>query len=149
MLQRKLLLIVTILLCALPAQAQFHKVGHYIKTHKELLASDAIVALAFSADAGSSVHCQSVSLQCIETNSLVGKHPTERQTAAWTLLAVGGIITGNHLIWHFGKQAEPGAEHLIWLDTTAIAIMETFNVRSNVQTAEKLQSELRRRGMLQ
>jgi hypothetical protein len=141
-------LAIAVLLFALPTQAQFHKVGHYIKTHKELLVSDAIVIAAIGADVGSSVHCQSVSSGCIEQNPILGPHPTELQTSGVGLMVATAVITGNHLIWHYGKPLGGGEQHMIWFSTIPIGIMETFNVKSNVDAAEQLQNNLRSRGIL-
>jgi hypothetical protein len=145
-----LIALILVMTCfASPAQAQFvHRVTHYVWTHKELLGADLTNAGAFGADVGSSVHCQSVSRGCIETNPLMGRHPNEAKTAAWGLLATATFVTINHLIWHYGEKNDPPVKHMIWFSTAPVAIDEYFNVRSNVDAANSLQNNLRSRGIL-
>jgi hypothetical protein len=138
----KTLLIAVLLAISTSAQPnRFHRFvshsTHYAATHKELLISDIIIASAESADAASSTNCQKVApITCIETNPLIGKHPSNGAT--WRL-AIGysaGMITLDHLIWHYAP--EPADRHLIWLTTIPIAIDETFNVKNNVDAAQRL-----------
>lgn len=118
-----------------PAQKRVSPFGHvwnYITTHKELLTGDAIVTSAWSADAASTVydihHCV-----CVETNPLLGPHPSEH--AVW-MYGIGGAAlqaTISHLIWHYAPDHED--RHLFWFFVAPIAVEETINVRSNVQAA--------------
>jgi len=107
---------------------------HYIKTHKELLASDGIVIGAIFADAGSSVYCQRNNpIGCYETNGLLGAHPNAGPTLALGSGIAGGMVLGNHLIWHFAP--EKSDRHIIWFLTIPIAIEEGFTVKNNINVA--------------
>ena len=56
-------------------RSMFGRIRHYVGTHKELLASDALLVAALSADAASSVNCPVQ--QCTEANRFLPDHPTE------------------------------------------------------------------------
>ncbi|HKQ88761.1 MAG TPA: hypothetical protein VJS43_18540 [Candidatus Acidoferrales bacterium] len=109
------------------------RIWHYIVTHKEVLAADAIAVSAWSADAASTVYDQH-HCACIETNSLLGKHPSEG--AIWTY-GIGGAavqVSLNHLIWHYAP--DHADRHLMWFELTPLVGNEVFNVYSNVQAAD-------------
>lgn len=108
---------------------------HYIRTHKELLAADAIFAAAIFADDGSSIPCQHAAVPCIEENGLLGQHPSDR---AFYLSGVGISafeLSMYHLLWHYAPDKVD--RHIIWFPTTAFAIYEFRNVRSNVHIDEE------------
>ncbi len=117
-----------------------------MKTHKELLASDAVILASFAADSASSVHCQDVRpVPCIEENPILSHHPS--QLATWGLLmgmasvvvaADHGIVYGANHGWY-----PPEARHEIWLQTAAIAGVEGPNVWNNVCAAEHDQAASR------
>jgi hypothetical protein len=136
------------LLCCVPASRAQEikrarmpaKIGHYIRTHKELLISDAVVLLALNADAGSTVHCKHVSPYCLETNSIIGPHPSN--AAVWGLVngyAVG-LIAGVHLFWWQANKVDPEARHIILLFPIALGIDEYWTVTSNVADANLLEN---------
>lgn len=109
------------------------RVWHYIVTHKEVLAADAIAVSAWSADAASTVYDQHHCV-CIETNPLLGKHPSGG--AIWSY-GIGGAalqVSLNHVIWHYAP--DHADRHLIWFEMTPLIGEEVFNVYSNVQAAD-------------
>jgi hypothetical protein len=115
---------------------------HYIKTHKELLLSDSILVVAWSADAASSVHCQNSSTnfvnQCDETNKILGKHPGVGLTWTYSMAVAGVFVTANHLWWHETQDSE--IKHFVWLSPVAWGLFQTLNVKANVNTAESLRT---------
>jgi len=116
------------------ADGPLHKVWHYVSTHKELLAVDAIIIAAWSADAASTVHDEHNCPSCIETNSVLGPHPSERAiwlyASGWSALQT----TLNHLAWHYAP--DPVLRHIVWIPAIVTATNELSNVRNNVQAAE-------------
>jgi hypothetical protein len=127
----------------------FGKLGRYVKTHKELLLMDSLVVLPVSAEAASTVHCLHVSPFCNESNELLGRRPS---TGAVWGLALGysaGIITANHLAWRALNDPEtwPRWRHLPFAWDTFAAVKSSLAVKHNVDFAEKLQSEARKRIM--
>jgi hypothetical protein len=111
----------------------FGRIRHYVGTHKELLASDAFLIAAFSADAVSSIKCQHEANRpegCTELNKLLGIHPSE--LTFWGYL--GGqetmYITANHLWWH--RHPDTPWRHLVWAAPIAWSIYESWVVRANL-----------------
>lgn len=133
------------LILAIPAPAQsfllarherarpLGQVWHYIVTHKEVLTVDAIAVSAWSADAASTVYDQHHCV-CIETNSLLGKHPSEGAIWSYGIGAAALHVSVNHLIWHYAP--DHADRHLIWFEMTPLVGNEVFNVYSNVQAAD-------------
>jgi hypothetical protein len=115
-------------------------VGHYIRTHKELLAADTLMTLSLSADVGSSVHCQSVSLGCVETACFLPTHPNELQIEGDAAAKIISLISLNHWLFRVADRTDPPARHLIWFWTIPIAVTEFVTVRSNVATANELET---------
>jgi len=139
--------LVCVLCCILPTRAQekenkrvVARVGQYLRSHKELLIADTIVLLAWSADAGSSVHCQHVSSGCVDSNSVVGPHPSNAATWAFAEGMAVGLIAGQHLVWWQANKVDPEARHVILLFPAAIGITEYWNVTGNVAAANRLES---------
>ena len=112
------------------------KVAAYASTHKRLLVADAIIIAAWSADAASSTRAQASGC-CVETNPVIGPHPSNAQTWAWAGFMAALGVTGEHLIWWGANRAgDPEAGHvLIWLYPVAFSIIEFDNVRSNLKYA--------------
>ena len=116
------------------------KIGHYIHTHKELLIADAVVLLAWSADAASSVHCQHVSPYCVDSNSVVGPHPSNAATWGFAESMAVGLIVGEHLFWWQANKVDPEARHIILLFPAAVVITQYWNVSGNVAAANRLEN---------
>lgn len=74
-----------------PAAMHTGGLGRYISTHKMLLVTDTLLVLSSLADSASSVHDQHMHPPGVETNPLLGKHPSNVAlygskmglTAAW------------------------------------------------------------------
>jgi hypothetical protein len=112
----------------------FGRIRHYVGTHKELLASDALIFAAWSADAVSSIQCQHAAFPpdetCTEANNLLGAHPSELTYWGYFAGLETIFITANHLWWH----RHPGSpwHHLVWAIPIACSIDEFFNVQNNL-----------------
>jgi hypothetical protein len=114
------------------------RVGHYIRTHKELLVADTIIVLAEGADAASSVHCQRTSPNCVERNSTVGSHPSNAVTWGYAAGTAAALLTGEHLLWWLAKKVDPGARHLVVIAPIASGVTEYWSVSGNVDAANRL-----------
>jgi hypothetical protein len=123
--------------------------GHYVKTHKELLIMDAVVVLPISAEAASTVHCIHVSPFCNESNELLGRRPSAGAVWGLALGYSAGIITANHLAWRALNDPEtwPRWRHLPFAWDTLVAVKSSLAVKHNVNFADQLQSEARKRLM--
>lgn len=146
-----LMLFGAIALATIPATAQTstHHTGpivhirHYVRTHKELLAADAIVAAGVWAEMASSIHCEDVSPRCLDKGPL-GPRPGHDEFIAVGFIESGVTITGYHLLWHYAPSSHPIIRHLIWIPTTYVAISEAYTIKNNVDTAERLQNARQR-----
>jgi hypothetical protein len=123
--------------------------GHYIKTHKELLASDALIVASTAADAASSVHCQKVlGPGCIESSPALSKHPSPAATRG-LLMGMGiGIVALDHGVVWLANDDPDGygyMRHFVWIPTAAIAGDEGPTVWNNVYVTEHGQAEARAR----
>jgi hypothetical protein len=136
------------LLCCIPATRAQEikrarmpaKIGHYIRTHKEILISDAVILLALNADAGSTVHCLHVSPGCIETNSIIGPRPSN--AAVWGLVEgyAVGLIAAQHLFWWQANKVDPEARHINLLFPIVVGIDEYWTVTGSVAGANRLEN---------
>ena len=139
------MVIAVLLLVPYATHAQYRQspeahISHFVRTHKELIVSDAIVIAAESADASSSVHCLHVSQGCTEENPLLGRRPSAGALWGSALSVSAGIVTMDHLIWHLNVNTDPDMRHLVWLSSIPLGVFETINVKSNVDVAEGLQN---------
>lgn len=141
---RKLFILILLFPTALAAQS---RVWHYIKTHKELLAGDALVLAALSADAASSVHCQDIRpTPCIDSSPVLGKHPSA--SATWGLmLGIGiGEVAGDHELVHLANEDPENygyMRHFPWIPNIFIAGFEGPTVWNNICVAEHDQAASR------
>ena len=103
----------------------FHAIGHYVNTHKQLLAADVIYTTATFLDAYSSGQCDG----CRETNPLLPAHPSPGQF--YTASSIGSIvgIGFNHAIWHFAPSEH--ARRAIWVPTGIRGGVESWNIPHN------------------
>lgn len=133
-----------IAVCTIPANAQVIEpsplghVVHYIKNHKRLLISDTVILAALAADAGSSTNCQHVlKANCLETNAILGKHPSD--AATWSLLMGygSGMVAIDHLsFWYADKYGDNTYKWLVLIPTIAIPGWEGPNTWANVCVTE-------------
>jgi len=115
------------------------RIVHYVKTHKELLASDALLLAATSADAASSVHCQHVlGKGCYETNPLLGTHPSAAVTWGYLMGLSSVAVAGDHGVTYLANHDPDRSyvRHLVWFGTIAVDVSEIPNVLGNVRIAE-------------
>ena len=116
----------------------FSRTTHYMATHKELIAAEALVFMGQSADAASTVHVRRVCRSCVETNPDLGKHPDEMAIWGW---AIGSSMLVSSLYHLENRYAGESADrHIIWLPTIAMAINDAMTVRGNAETAERAQA---------
>ena len=110
---------------------------HYVRTHKELLAYDAIVTAGEMADAASTVHCMHYSFQCTEDNSELPLRPTNLQLYRYGGALSLGAIAAGHLWWHFAPQ--PADRHAIWWLAIPVAAGDAMATKDNVDSLDLLQ----------
>lgn len=126
-------------------EGRLKRVAHYVTTHKELLISDTLVVLAWSADAASSVHCQRIP-GCNESNPLLGKHPNEVHTWLGAMAPAAALVTLDHLAWYVAPDRFD--QHLFWFGPIGTSLLEVFNVKANVDSAQFLQNLQKARARL-
>ena len=97
----------------------FSRVFHYVSHHKELLASDAILVVAWSADSASTIHALRVCPTCQETNRILGRRPSS--VAVWSLGLgfAGAHIAANHTFIREPKYRN--ARLLLWTPVGLVA----------------------------
>jgi hypothetical protein len=106
------------------------RIRHYVGTHKELLASDALLIATLSADGLSSVHCVNLPNDiCFETNRLLPNHPTELIFLGYFTGVEAIFIIPSHVWWH--RNPDSPWRHLLWIAPIACAIAEASVVKSN------------------
>jgi len=106
------------------------RIRHYLGTHKELLASDALLIAALSADAISSLRCQHrFGPDCVEGNPLLPNHPSEFMYWGYFTGEEALYITAIHLWWH--RNPSSRWRHIDWVVPIAASIIEMPNVRDN------------------
>jgi hypothetical protein len=109
-------LIGALLWLAIPSRAQLvtppNRVLQYIKTHKFLLASDALLVAARMADAAASVHCQKVNPACTEggfpIRQIFGPRPPAAGVYSVNAINAAGLVLTSHVFFHY-QNAKPDA----------------------------------------
>lgn len=132
-------LLIVLLFCAWPCEAQ-NRAWHWVTTHKTPLLLSAVVGLAESADAASSIHCQGVSKSCVEDGP-VGKHPSKAATWGWASLVIGGTTASNLIWWHQTEKDAKDLRPLMFLWNAPLVIMDGITTSNNVNDAEYLQRQ--------
>lgn len=140
--------LVCLVICSCAAHAQKvekpsieARVHTYVRTHKELLTNDALLSSAIFADAGSTIHCQNVGgPSCVETDPLLGKHPSAGAVIGLAIGADVGFIAINHLVWHFAPDKV--SRHILWVWTAPVILTEALASQNNVNVTEMLENEL-------
>jgi hypothetical protein len=111
-------------------RSAFGRIRHYVGTHKELLASDALLIAALSADAISSVHCVNLPNDiCDEKNRFLPNHPSGLIYVGYFTGVEAIFITASHLLWH--RNPDSPWRHLAWAAPIAYSIYEIPVVESN------------------
>jgi len=111
-------------------------VWHYVRTHKELLAYDAVVIAGPMADAASTVHCMHYSPYCTEDNADLPLRPTNAQAYAYAGGISIGLITVGHLVWHFAPH--PADRQILIFIATPVAISDVIQTKANVDALSLL-----------
>jgi len=138
---------------AIPAHAQLstppNRVLQYIKTHKFLLAADALVVAATMADSASSVHCQKVNQNCTEggfpLRQIFGPRPPAAGVYSFGVLKAAGLVATAHVFYHY-QNAKPDAggtqyAFVLWIAPSCflsgVATQDAVNVASQHQAAAR------------
>jgi hypothetical protein len=120
----------------------FGRIRHYVGTHRELLASDALLIAALSADAISSVHCVNLPNGiCYEGNTLLPDHPSGLIFVGYFTGVEAIFITASHVWWH--RNPESPWRHLAWVAPIVYSIYEIPIVESNWEFAADKVGRLR------
>lgn len=125
-------------IAAQPAQAgPIGRAWHYVSTHKELLATDALIMAGQMADAASTVHCIHYSPYCTENNPALPLRPTNAQL----YIDAGGIGLGvcaiDHLLWHLAPRAAD--RQIVIFAAAPIAIGDALQTKMNVDNLSDFQ----------
>ena len=114
-----------------------HKAWHYVTTHTELLASQALVIAGQMADAGSTVHCMHYSPYCTEDNPALPLRPSNAQLYGYA----GGLGVGacavEQLVWHFAPHAAD-KQVIVWL-AAPLVIGDAMQAKMNVDSLSTFQ----------
>ena len=103
-----------------PCEAQpFARILHYIAHHKELLASDAILVAAWSADSASTIHALRVCPACQETNRILGHRPSPAAVWSLGLGFASAHIAANHVLIHESRYRH--TRLLLWTPVGLVA----------------------------
>lgn len=111
--------------------------AHYVRTHKELLAYDAIVYAAPAADAASTVHCMHYSTYCTESNPQLPLRPSNAQLYLYQGALSSGLILAGHLLWHFAPHKQ--AAQMLPFAAIPVAIGSGMQTKTNVDSLDLLQ----------
>lgn len=126
--------LLALLFMAAPVQAgPLHHVIHYVKTHKLLLASDAIIMAGQMADSASTVHCMHYSPYCTENNPALPLRPSNAQLYGYSGGLGAGVIVFQHLVWHFAPTGADRREVVIWF-AAPFAIGDALQTKMNVDS---------------
>ena len=111
--------------------------GHYIRTHKTLLVTDAVFVLSSLADSASTVHCLRTNPFCSEENPLLPRHPSAAQLYGLKLGLTAGFITTNHFWVHSfrndPKDRREKAYELAYVGWTApLVVVSITSAKHNV-----------------
>jgi hypothetical protein len=115
-------------------RSPFTKVTHYISTHKELLGSDALLLATGAAAAHYSDQCQRYPAYCIETNPILGPHPSNMDTWFYALGVNGGLMALHHLAWHFAPEKQD--RHVIWFSSIPVTLYEAIDAHGDAGSAQ-------------
>jgi hypothetical protein len=125
-----------IVLIALLASSVQAGPKHFLRTHKEVILADTFIFMAWSADAAISNKCQRLP-GCIERNPLLGNHPGSSETWGYALGMASAISAGNLFVWNRAPATE--LRHMIWFWTGPFLLFDYFNIKSNVDTVQRLE----------
>ena len=102
----------------------FGHVGHYVSTHKVLLAEDAAVLGSGIAQAYASVQCQHYP-SCVEVGGAPGgRHPSAGETYAFKIGLDGLEIALNHTVCWLSAKDDPSMCRATLIYVVPLVIME-------------------------
>jgi hypothetical protein len=140
---KKLFLLIAILgLPLFPLRAQVHKtsvqskIGHYVRTHKNMLVADAVVTLAQGADAASTIKAEGICKTCAD-QGFFGPHPTHFQAYFQTEIGAVGVIAFNAAAYHHYRKGGDDASSVgqfffSWMFTAPVSFHAYADVQDNV-----------------
>ena len=120
-----------------------HKVGHYIKTHRELLLADGVVFASVSANAWTSVDCGRFYPYCVEGNSILGPHPPASHEWLGALGVGTAVNAWTHFVWHEAVKHPHStpARHFIWAFDVGPTVVAAQHALHDSQGANFLSNE--------
>jgi hypothetical protein len=107
---------------------------HYVRRHKTLLATDAVLMLSSLAEAASTEHCLQANGSCMETNPLLRGHPSAAQLYGLKISLTSAIIFTNHL-WVSRIERTDSPVYELW--TVPLVIMNGIAASNNIRVAEQ------------
>ena len=117
----KSLILAVALLLSSQANAGIHPL-HYIKTHKSLLASDAVILGSSLAESYTSVACTDAMWkeQKLGFQEAITSNCSKQR---WQGLEIGiGIIAADHVGYHFRPDNDFATRNFFWLVTAPLAV---------------------------
>jgi len=110
------------------------KAWHWVDTHKELLAANALVVASFSADAASTRYTEAHCPRCIETNPLLPGRPSSAEVWGVSAGYSVTVVTLNSLAWHYAPNKT--IRHIVWYFTAPVVANEAvYTIPNNVRAA--------------
>jgi hypothetical protein len=112
------------------------RIFRYVSTNKVLLLSDSALILSGLADVITSVRCQHMyPASCVETNAIVGRHPSDAATYGYKMGASVAMIIGNHWVNRsFGRW-----RHVYVPWTTSLVASNIYAAHHNIGVINTLE----------
>jgi hypothetical protein len=110
-------------------------VWHYADTHKEVLASDAVLFASWSAYSASTIYEENHCPTCIEANSIFGTRPSEHAVWRGAIGVASAESALNLLAWRHAPNRD--VRHAIWMPTIPVAVTAAFVSHEKVLTGER------------
>lgn len=123
---------------SLPVKANpLSHIGHYVRTHKELLAYDAIVIAGPMADSATTQHGLNSSPYWVETDPILPTRPTALQNFGLNVGLSVGLVAAGHIAWHFFPHGY--AKQMLPILAVPVAIGEAEAGHHNVVILDEVQ----------
>jgi hypothetical protein len=138
---KRLFLVLTLAVLSAPpisADNLARKFVHSVSHHKETFVRSGILTAYISVDVWSTNRCQRISAYCIETNPVLGQHPSPQATWGYALGIDGVLIALDAVAAHYAPSRL--GRQIPWAWTIPIAAYETVNVRSNIEVTGRLEN---------
>ena len=113
------------------------KVRHYVRTHKVLVATSALILLSYNADAWSAARCVQHSLWCKETNPLLSPRPGADQFYAVANLESAGLIGLNAALFHEANKDDSDPTLVTASQFLTITLSSAFTITEIYQAKQQ------------